>query len=234
MSFSSDTGIAECLVIARRLALHEKPSGRGIFICQQRKPSSFVDAQELAKGILNDAKLRKLEDGPYGGIPINCGDDSIGEMLDAPIESHKIGWGAARILDMSVAQVAHSLSKGKLWLPAESQGHDFTMTQLTLVGRLGVHDSMLTMATHKGPFVKEAASPTATFPSLYNHNARKETRFTCKPDSQLRVRKGMEERANELWDHCQPYPSKSRLYLWVSSPSCCVYGTRIHGRKGVA
>ena len=52
MSFSSDTGIAECLVIGRKLAPRKKPSGRGTFISLRSKPRSFVDAQELSKVVL--------------------------------------------------------------------------------------------------------------------------------------------------------------------------------------
>ena len=199
MSFSSDTGIAECLIIARRLAREEKPMSRGIFISLRRRPNNFVDAQELSKVILSGNPVRNLQDGPFGGTPIFCGDSLAGEILDAPINDHESGWGAARILDASVAQVAHSLSGGELWLPAESRVHRLPIVRLNRIGQLGVHDSMLTMKTHKGPFVKDLASETATYPSLYNHDARKETRLTCEPDSQLRVRQGMEERAAELW-----------------------------------
>ena len=199
MSFSSDTGMAECLVIGRKLAQNEKPSGRGTFVSLWHRPYGFPDARELSKLIRSSNNIRRLEDGPYGGIPIYCGDSLVGEMLDAPIEDHKMGWGAARVLDMSVAQVAHSLANGKLWLPTQQKGLDLRVNQLSSVGQLGVHDSMLTMRTHKGPFIKEPPSPTATYPSLYNHNAQKETRLTCEPDSQLRVQQGMEERAAKLW-----------------------------------
>ena len=199
MSFSSDTGIAECLIIGRKIARDGKPKGRGTFISLQRKPNSFVSAQELSRVALSSISLRRLEDGPYGGIPIYCGEAVIGEMLDAPTDDHEIGWGAARIRDASVAQVAHSLSSGELRLPAESKVHNLPIVRLSRIGQLGVHDSYLTLKTHKGPFRKESASPTATYPSLYNHDAKKETRLTCEPDSQLRVRQGMEERAAELW-----------------------------------
>ena len=199
MSFSSDTGMAECLVIARRLAPRQKPSERATFVSLRQRPDSFADAQELSRVISSNKTIRRLEDGPYGGTSIYSGGALVGEMLEAPIESHKNGWGAARILDMSVSQVAHSLSNGKLWLPAKLESHELPLSQLSLVGQLGVHDSMLTMQTHKGPFVKEPPSPTATYPSLYNHNAEMETRLTCEPDSQLSVQQGMEERAAKLW-----------------------------------
>ena len=42
-------------------------------------------------------------------------------------------------------------------------------------------------------------SPTATYPSLWNHDSKKETRIICEPDSQLQVRQGMETKAAEAW-----------------------------------
>ena len=199
MSFSSDTGIAECLVIGRRRSKHDPPAGRARFVSLRRRPRGFAEAQEVADAIQASVALRRLEDGPYGGIPIYCGDAPIGEILDAPISEFEHGWGASRIADAAVGQAAYALTTGALWLPAEPQPLDLPMTRLGEISQLGVHDSLLTMATHNGPFVKEPPSPTATYPSLYNHNAARETRLVCEPDSQLRVRPGMESRADELW-----------------------------------
>ena len=91
------------------------------------------------------------------------------------------------------------MTASRLWLPAQPQPLQLPMTRLGEIAELGVHDSMLTMATHNGPFVKEAPSLTSTYPSLYNHDATRETKLICEPDSQLRVRPGMESRAAELW-----------------------------------
>ena len=52
----------------------------------------------------------------------------------------------------------------------------------------------------RGPFDNVAASPTATYPSLWNHDAAKETRLVCEPDSQLIVRQGMEDKAGLIWE----------------------------------
>ena len=199
MSFSSDTGMAECLVIGRKVGQNEAPDTRGRFISLRNRPANFADALEITKVSTDSDEVRNLEDGPYGGIPIYVGDALEGYLLNAPIESYEIGWGAARIADFTVAQVAHSLSIGDLWLPAQPQAIAVPVTQLKVVGQLGVHDSMLTLTTHKGPFIKESPSHTATYPSLYNHDAPKETKLVCEPDSQLRVRPGMEKRAVDLW-----------------------------------
>ncbi len=199
MSFSSDTGMAECLVVARRIAESQRPSLRANFVSLSARPAGFAEASEITKAVLNTTGVRRLEDGPYGGSTIHVGESPVGEILDAPLGDYERGWGAARIADASVAQVAHSLSAGKLLLPAQPSVLELPITVLQEVGQLGVHDSMLTMTTHKGPFTKAQASPTATYPSLYNHDAKQETRLICKPDSQLRVRRGMETRAIELW-----------------------------------
>ena len=199
MSFSSDTEIGECLIIGRKLVQDEKPSDRGTFISLRRKPSSFLDAQEVSKVVTSSAAPRRLEDGPYGGIPIYRGDTVAGDILDAPLVSHENGWAAARILDASVAQAAHSLSSGKIWLPGEPQARNLPVAPLSKVGRRGLDSQLFISAAHKGPFSKAPPSPTATYPALWNHDAEKETRMVCQPDSQLLVKKGMEERAIKVW-----------------------------------
>ena len=199
MSFSSDTGMAECLIIARRLASDEKPKGRGTFISLRRRPNGFVESQDLARVIVTCKTMRNLEDGPYGGIPIHCGDALAGEMLDAPVESHESGWGAARILDASVAQSAHLLASGKLWLPAQPKAIELSIAPLDQVGQRGLDSQLFISPAHKGPFTREAPSPTATYPALWNHDAKNETRMVCDPDSQLQVQQGMEEKAAKVW-----------------------------------
>ena len=199
MAFSSDTGMAECLIVARKLKPDEKPDMRAEFVSLTHRPGGFLEAREFARGIAADAELNRLEEGPYGGVPIYCGGELVGEALDAPIASYSTGWGAARMIDASLAQVAHSLSVGKLWLPAASGALELPIARLSEVGRRGLDSQMLISAAHNAPFTKHPPSPTATYPALWNHNARNETRMVCAPDSQLRVRRGMGTRAAEIW-----------------------------------
>ena len=199
MSFSSDTGMAECLVIGRSLATSERPSGRGTFISLRHRPHDFAEAQELSKAIQSTKEMRNLEDGPYGGVSIYCGDSLVGEMLEAPIDSHESGWGAARILDASVAQTAYSLANAKLWLPGRPQSIYVPVTHLNQVGERGLDSQFFISLAHNAPFTKVAGSPTATYPAIWNHDAQNETRILCEPDSQLQVRPGMESAASSLW-----------------------------------
>ena len=113
-------------------------------------------------------------------------------MLTAP--SDREHWSCVRLLDGSVAQTAHALTESKLWLPAKP-GHVLLPTApLCEVGKVGLVDRDINGPAPRGPFDKIEPSPTATYPALWNHDAKKETHLVCEPDSQLRVRQDMEEK----------------------------------------
>ncbi len=203
LSFSSDTGMAECLVIAQRRtskdsSVQDNSHLRTRFVSLERRPDGFVHSSELAKSVLNYERTRRLEDGPYGGTPILIGDRLAGEKISTSSDYSESTYGAVRLSDYSVAQTAYALSLSKLWLPGEPSDHELKVETLGTVGRLGMVHRDITPPP-RGPFVKTEYSPTSTYPSLWNHNARHETRIVCLPDSQLRVQQGMEEKAAEIW-----------------------------------
>ena len=197
MSFSSDTGMAECLVVARKRLSTERHPAR--FVSLNSRPHGFSGADETAKQILGSDSIRGIEDGPYGGTPISVGESSVGEMLSVPLSVNGAGWGSVRLKDASVAQTALALSRSSLWLPGSPAPLELKTTSLNEVGKLGlVHRDIIGPAP-RGPFDKAAPSPTSTYPSLWNHNAKNETRIVCEPDSQLQVRQGMEAKAVQVW-----------------------------------
>ena len=61
---------------------------------------------------------RRLEDGPLGGTVIRVGDDVVGVMVGGycPQMEHGLCVGLRYV---SVAQTAHQLENGQLWLPGE-------------------------------------------------------------------------------------------------------------------
>ena len=94
MSFSSDTGMAECLVVARKRASKEKRTAR--FISISARPHGIAGANETAKQILGAGSVRGIEDESYGGTPISIGESAVGEMLNAPLSGNGAGWGGVR------------------------------------------------------------------------------------------------------------------------------------------
>ena len=199
MSFSSDTGMAECLVVARKLRPDESPQDRARFTSLRRRPQGFSHASALAGRLLDGNLVRRIEDGPYGGTPLTVGEGSAGETITAPRGEDGVSWGAVRLSDYSLAQTAYALSQSKLCLPGSASSVELKMASLGDIGGLGLVHRDITGPAPRGPFDKVTPSPTVTYAALWNHNARRETRMVCLPDSQLLVRLGMEDKASDVW-----------------------------------
>ena len=199
MSFSSDTGMAECLVVARKRKEDEATERRIHFTSLNRRPQGFAHAAALATVLGHGEPVRQIEDGPYGGTPLLVGDELAGERLTAPYSADREVWAGVRLADYSLAQTVYALADSRLWLPASPAAVELKTAPLGVIGKLGLVDRDITGPPPRGPFTKAAASPTATYPALWNHDAKKETRMICVPDSQLLVRSGMEAKAAEVW-----------------------------------
>ena len=198
LSFSADTGLAECLVIARKLKGDETSEAPAQFTSLVSRPRGFDHASAIAKAIVHSDFIRHIDDGPYGGTPLLVGAEPAGEMLNAARDSRNNVWGGVRMADYTLAQTAHSMTQSRLWLPGFASACHLHVGRLNDVGERGWHH--MNIAGSPGPFVKAEPSATATYPCLWGHNATKETRLICEPDLQLLVRPGMEARAALAWN----------------------------------
>ena len=162
MAFSADTGMGECLIIARKRSPQEEPAERARFVSLDRRPLTFVDAHTMAQAIYNTSDVRTLDDGPFDGPPMEVGGKRIGSIIDAPIYKTGREWGAVRVTDISLAQTAHALANGYLWLPGQRERLEIKTTALGAVGSIGLNDTNIA-GTNAAPFTKTAPSPTATY-----------------------------------------------------------------------
>ena len=199
MSFSSDTGMAECLVIARKLRANEAAAKREHFTSLKRRLTGLAASGAIAKSLLENGYRRQIEDGPYGGTRLTVGDELAGECVTAPSGPDGATWGSVRLSDYSLAQTAYALSNSQLWLPGQPIPLQLLTATLGSIGELGLVHRDITGPPPRGPFNKIAPSDTATYPALWNHNASEEKRMVCVPDSQLEVRLGMESKAIAAW-----------------------------------
>lgn len=200
MSFSSDTGMAEGLVIARKTLADEPLNEQVRFTSLRRRPQGPANASLLALRASDENQVRGIEDGPYGGTPLMVGDELAGAAMTGPRGASGESWGAVRISDYALAQTAYELSCSKLWLPGSDSYTEVKVVSLGETGSLGSYHLDIVGPVPRGPFDRVAPSPTATYPALWNHNAKNETRIVCDPDSQLQVRQGMEEKAASVWN----------------------------------
>ena len=196
MSFSSDTGMAECLVIARKSKAGVPPGRRAHFASLKRRPSGLAQTAAIARSFATSDTVRTIEDGPYGGTRLTVGDELTGELITASVGD---SWGSVRLGDFSLAQSAFALTHSKLWLPGHFNSVTLKVADLGKIGKLGLVDRDITGPPPRGSFKLIAGSSTATYPALWNHDAKRETKIVCDPDSQLEVRTNMEDKAAEVW-----------------------------------
>ena len=230
MSFSADTGMGECLVIGRKQANGSK---RATFIVLKERPASTLVGSSIATQIhrlIQSKKLRRLEDGPVGGTPLYFGDETVGQALDAPLPS-KGDWNLSRVNDLSLAQAAHQIMTGRIWLPGmnKSDAVAIPVTIVKEIGTIGPYHSDINYenanGTIRGPFRILPVPPgtVPTYPVLWAHDAERETTLSFEGDSQaqhkraqgidaetpsakaLREQETIDEKAAAVWgsaSHC--------------------------------
>ena len=202
-AFSAFTGMSDCLVIARKKSASISspvPTTATRFVSLLQRPAYLAAAGETAKQLTADKAIRELEDGPFGGDEVFCGDEKMGETISATVPKTNPTWNPVRIHDFSLPQTAYQLTQGKLWLPRR-KAKPLAIAPLFKLGTHRPHHRIIVGPPNPAPFhhTKSLPKPTDTYPALWNHNAKKEIHLLCKPDSQLRAQKGQEERANALW-----------------------------------
>lgn len=199
ISFSADTGLGECLVVARKTENGRLAKNRVRFTSLARRPRSLVESDAIAKSVMQMTNPRGIEDGPFGGSPLEVGATELGEVISVDVESRQDLLRAVRVSDFSVAQVAHALAQSRLCLPGIDGEWQIPMAPLNEVGSMGLVHRDITGPIPRGAFDPAPASGTSTYPALWNHNAAAESRIICRPDLQLRVRQGMEQKAADSW-----------------------------------
>jgi hypothetical protein len=203
MSFSADTGMAECLVIGRKA---NNNNARATFVMLNERPSSTMIGSNTAVQIqkLKEGNIRKLEDGPVGGSLFHFGDDVIGYAMDAPIPE-KGPWNLARIKDGAIAQIAYQITTNKLvWLPGMTKNSAIELPISTVgkIGKVGPVDRDVNGNTPtggiRGPFNIEKLNPNVapTYPVLWAHDATRERCMEFEADSEGILRQGADEAEN--------------------------------------
>ena len=163
ISFSSDTGMGECLVVARKRRSDEWATPVR-FASLLHRPGGFAAAASLARTIIEYENPRRIDDGPFGGTELSIGDTAAGELLTTPSGSEGSSWGSVRLKDCSLAQTAHALAHSQIWLPGQPAPVALSTAPLNAVGRLGLVHRDITGPAPRGPFDRIAPSPTATYP----------------------------------------------------------------------
>ena len=180
MSFSADTGMAECLVVGKR---NGKRQSRATFIVLEKSPEHPAYSAMIARQVIRSIEekaIRRLEGTPVGGTHITVGDELVGQAIEAPLPKSG-SWKLARIIDLSLAQCAFQLAdEHQVWLPAQHSPVRIPITNVRQIGRIGpIHRDVNGRnpdGSIRGPFdirvLRKGTVP--TFPALWAHDADRE------------------------------------------------------------
>ena len=208
MSFSADTGMAECLVVARSSGWTNGPMTQTVLyplaegrrVCPRKRTGQKA---ALLTAVRSDAS----KDGPYGATPLMDRGRVGGQMITAHRDRGGQSWGAVRLSDYSVAQTAYALSESRLWLPGYAVPVELKMALLAEVGKLGFVHRDITGPAPRGPFDKVPPSPTATYPALWNHDAKMRPAWSALPIHSYRSGKEW-RKSRDCLGHCQQSTSE--------------------------
>jgi len=221
LSFSADTDMGECLVIARKTG---EGSQRATFVTLAERPAFPLLGAEAARQIrqqIEQNQIRRLEDGPVGGTVLRFGDDAIGQTLTAPLPKTG-GWNVARIADLSLAQTAFQLTKqSRVWLPTmkKADAVSLPITTIGQIANIGPYHADINGVTQNGAFrgpfdvfpIRHDSVP--TYPVLWSHNAENERHLAFNADYEAQPRHAsnpgdqeiIDSKVDQIWrtaSHC--------------------------------
>ena len=205
-SFSADTGMAECLLVARRG--ESRGPRRAAFVVLRRQVHSAQEAELLAEEIVrlhgvNQASGSEQATSP---APIVIGGHEYGILLSSPLPSSG-PWQLVGISDEEIAEAAQSLAQGRL-LQLGTPGSAGVELPIALIrdfaGRGPYHADIYweqTSGAPRGPFTlwKPPRKAVPTYPMLWAHDAKRERRLVVDPDSEGEIKQGMDAKAARVW-----------------------------------
>jgi len=204
-AFSSDTGMAEVLVLATKKRRIPPKKGEGqlpspedaetIFVNLRRRPATLLEAVTVARGVQH-AK------GPAGLLALTPSEDS-GNFVRTVLDNG----GAASVVELGLVRTMLALADGRITLPRSEAEHSIPATTLGLIGERGLVDRDIDGgpprpgALPRGPFdLRDWEMGRApTYPALRAHDADRERRLQVAPDSFGEPKPGCEHQAVQKW-----------------------------------
>ncbi|MDE0688952.1 MAG: hypothetical protein OXI61_12350 [Candidatus Poribacteria bacterium] len=180
-AFSADTDMTECLILGKKG--RGKNTGRGTFVCLHRRPTSELEALEIAKEISKLNNVSKLEDGLTGGNPIKVGSELVGYAQDCPLLPSNGVWSVFCVKDLTVVESAYQIVNGHLQLPQQQIRESIPICQLSEIAKVGsrIYDTKGEDGKNAFEFVKGCPN-TADYPCLRYVNRETQRAIVVQPD----------------------------------------------------
>ena len=201
-AFSADTGMAECLLVATKVAVKvteqetkRGTTGRAHFSTLRARPSTFLEASEYQDRIWRD---KAFED----------------TILEA---------GGVGIRDQSILHTMQQLREGILVFPRADETSPLPIVNLGKIADRGfVHREIVNKK--QGAFIKRSPYPdeVPTYPMLWSHNCSKERSLIVSYDACGEIRSGFEDKAHSIWEKASRLHSTLDFQINSQSLSMCL------------
>ena len=180
-TFSSDTGMAECMVVATKGK--GSSTGRGKFISLRHQPRSALESVAIGNGILRIENTRTLEDTPIGGDALKIGDETVGTLLDCPLPVGE-AWAVSRVKAMELIQAAYRLAGGQLWLPTQTAPIEIPICRVDEIATIGMSHLDVFGGNGRGAFdMGIGCADSDDYPCLWKVKSPLQRAMLVQPDS---------------------------------------------------
>ncbi len=173
-AFSADTGMAECLVLAKKCGDEAHGSETVRFDNLTHRPRSILEATQIARNLEQHSS------------------SFVGTIHET---------GAAGVSDSSLSRFMTRLCHGRLALPRTDGEHLVPVTELGNLADRGLVDRDINGGSPRGAFdiggYPSVGKP--EFPALWRHAADAERFLVVHPDTQGTARSGMRAQAVRTW-----------------------------------
>lgn len=203
-SLSEDTGIAEVLLVARRLKPDESPTGRVTCVNLRQAPAQVTDALAVLNAVRAVPAVQRVDGPPTGGSPLMVGGEPWGELVDSPIGGRPLP--GARWRSAEVGQRALALADGVIWSADGTRAlASVPMAQVQSIASVSPHDGQI----HKdsiGVFdAFDGFDGLAQFPALWRHRQAVHRSAQTEPNARLSPKPGR--------DHARVWGTAGHLHL---------------------
>lgn len=202
LSFSSDTGMGEIILIARRQNNDDKDT-RHKFISLHSRPHSPLEAFEMGKLIRTTSQIDKLETN-YGGTALMIGNKTVGSVIDCPTLSI---WRYVNVFDPLLEQIVYDFLNNKkqefttLDDLFEIGPHTLDITGDS-VSRIKNSSGSYTKRTIiRGPFKGHKGATNPKYAALWNNIQKEQLQMCVNPDMRLEKKKNAtDDHVKRIWN----------------------------------
>ena len=197
-AFSSDTDMAECIVVATK-GISDN-TGAAKFVSLTQRPNSLLEATEVANRILRGG----TED------TVNVGEDELGKLVTCPILVGNT-WGATRIKTLSVLETADKLANSVLSLPRHNTPIRIPMARIGDIAVVGYTHPMIKGKYGAFQMAKGYEKTSDGYPAIWVADCKQQRAMVVFPDSHAKIRSGKEAQAQRILERI------SRAHYYLSS-----------------